>query len=100
MKFTAFVFLALSIVALKAGSCLAQQPIEQQAPATAVPAPAPPPTPGMASPPHHTRSLQRAPAAASAPAPAPASKPDSGTPDVVVGGLPGNQSADAVEKQP
>ena len=98
MKFTAFVFLALSIVVLKAGSCLAQQPIEQQAPATAVPAPAPPATRGMAPPPHHTRSLQRAPAAASAPAPA--SKPDSGTPDVVVGGLPGNQSADAVEKQP
>ncbi len=86
MKFPAIVFLSLSAAALSAGACLAQQtapqPADKLAPPAAVPAPAAP------APAHHTRSLKKAPLL-DAPAPAPASKPESGAPDVVVGGLPG-----------
>ena len=100
MKFTAFVLLALSVAFLRPGSGFAQQapqqPVQQLAPAPTVPVPAPP---AMVVPPaHHSRSLQKA-APNGAPAPAAASKPESGNPDVVVGGLPGAKS-DADEKQP
>lgn len=91
MKFPAFVFL---VSFLGTGVCQAQQapqqPAEKAPPAKAVPAPPPA---------HHSRSLQKAPAY-EAPAPAGASKPDSGNPDVVVGGLPGAKSTTAGEKQP
>jgi hypothetical protein len=93
MKFPAFVFLALSVAFLGSGVSQAQQqPVEKAPPAKAVPAPSPAPA-------HHSRSLQKAPAF-EAPAPAAASKPDSGNPDVVVGGLPGAKSVTAGEKQP
>ncbi len=111
MKFAAFVLLALSAACLETSAGLAQQvaspPVEQAAPVAAVPLPASPPAPAVAAPPEapklapapvHTRSLKKPPSLA-APAPA-ASKPEPGTPDVVVGGLPGNESATAVEKQP
>ena len=95
MKFTAFVFLALSAFL---GVCQAQQApkqaVEKAPPATVVPAPASPPAPA-----HHSRSLQKAPAF-EVPAPAAGSKPESGNPDVVVGGLPGAKPATAGEKQP
>ena len=95
MKFPAFVFLALSAAFLGSGVSQAQQqPVEKAPPAKSVPAPAPSPAPA-----HHSRSLQKAPAF-EAPAPAAASKPDSGNPDVVVGGLPGAKSVTAGEKQP
>jgi hypothetical protein len=110
MKFAAFVLLALSAACLETSAGLAQQvaspPVEQAAPDAAVPLPASPPV--VAAPPEaskfapapaQTRSLKKLPALA-APAPAAASKPEPGTPDVVVGGLPGNESATAVEKQP
>ena len=100
MKFPAFVFLTLSATCLVTGVSQAQQapqrPVEKYPPATAVPAPVSPHPPAPA---HHSRSLQKAPAF-EAPAPAAASKPDSGNPDVVVGGLPGEKSATAGEKQP
>ena len=100
MKFPAFVLLALSAAFLGAGVCQAQQapqpPIAKAPPTTAAPAPVSPPLPAPA---HHSRSLQRAPAF-EAPAPAGASKPDSGNPDVVIGGLPGEKSTTAVERQP
>jgi hypothetical protein len=95
MKSPAFVFLALSAAFLGTSVCQAQQhTVEKAPPAVAVPAPASQPAPA-----HHSRSLQKAPVF-EAPAPAPASKPDSGNPDVVVGGLPGAKSATAGEKQP
>jgi len=107
MKFAAFVLLALSVAFLRPGACLSQQavqhPVEQGAPVAAVPIPASPPSPAVAvptAPAHHSRSLQKAAPYGAAPAPAAASKPDSGTPDVVIGGLPGAQSATVVEKQP
>lgn len=112
MKFAAFVLLALSAACLGTSAGLAQQvaspPVEQAAPVAAVPLPASPPAPVVAAPPEapkaapapvHTRSLKKPPSLA-APAPAAASKPEPATPDVVVGGLPGNESATAVEKQP
>ncbi len=95
MKFPALVLLALSAFF---GVCQAQQaskpPIGKTPSTTAAPAPASPPPPA-----HHSRSLQRAPAF-EAPAPAGASKPDSGNPDVVIGGLPGAKSTTAAERQP
>jgi hypothetical protein len=94
MKFTAFVFLALSVAFLGSGVCEAQQASQQ--PVEKAPAPAkaaPPPAPA-----HRSRSFERAPAYEAAPAGAP--KSDSGNPDVVVGGLPGAKSATAGEKQP
>ncbi len=96
MKFAAFVLLALSVAVLRPGDSFAQQAPQQQpaqrlAPAPTVPAP---PAAVAAPPAHHTRSLQKA-----APAPEAASKPESGNPDVVVGGLPGAKSADD-DKQP
>ncbi len=114
MKFAAFVLLALSAASLRSGACEAQQvaqpPVQEATPLTAVPVPTSPPSPVIAIPPgtdrlapapaHHTRSLQKAAPSGAAPAPAAASKPNSGTPDVVVGGLPGEQSATADEKQP
>ena len=115
MKLTAFVLLALSAALLETSAGLAQQvakpPVEPAAPVTpeapvplvASPTPpvaaAPPEVPAFAPAPVHTRSLKKAPALA-VPVPETASKPEPGTPDVVVGGLPGNQSATAVEKQP
>ncbi len=105
MKFAAFVLLALSAACLETSAGLAQQVASP--PVAAVPLPASPPAPVLAAPPEaptlapapvHTRSLKKIPSLA-APAPT-ASKPEPGTPDVVVGGLPGNESATAVEKQP
>ena len=109
MKFSAYVLLALSVAFLETSAGLAQQAaspsVEQAAPVAAVPPPASPAPPVVAAPAEapsfapvpggHTRSLKKV-----APAPAAASKPDPGTPDVVVGGLPGNEAATAVEKQP
>jgi hypothetical protein len=96
MKFPAFVLLALSAAFF--GVCQAQQasqpPVGNAPPTTTAPASPPPPAPA-----HHSRSLQKAPAF-EAPAPAGASKPDSGNPDVVIGGLPGAKSTTAVERQP
>jgi hypothetical protein len=97
VKVPAFFFLGLSAAFLGTGVCQAQQasqqPVEKAPPATALPAPksSPPPAPA-----HRSRSLQKAPAF-EAQAPAPASKPDSGNPDVVVGGLPGAKPTTADE---
>jgi hypothetical protein len=109
MRFAAIIFFAVFAACFRSGACLAQQavqqPVEKAAPLSQSPVPVRPAPPVMAAPPsmnagapvpaHHSRSLQKA-----APAPAAASKPDSGTPDVVVGGLPGEQAATPVEKQP
>ena len=104
MRFAAFVLLALSAAFMLQTACEAQPSAQPQTgPAASAPvSPAPQtgsqPAPAPA---HHSRSPKKAaPAAAAAPAPAPASKPDSGTPDVVVGGLPGVRSAAPIEKQP
>jgi len=106
MKFAAFVLLALSVAFLRPSACGAQQ-TAQSTVQKASPVTASPPPPVIAVPPatapapaHHSRSLQKAAPFGAAPAPAAESKPDSGNPDVVVGGLPGAQSATAVEKQP
>ncbi len=104
MKFAAVVLLAASVAFLETSACSAQQavtpPVEQTAP-VAIPAPAPPAPVAAeraAPAPAHTRSLKTP--SFSAPVPAGASKPDSGTPDVVVGGLPGALPGGPVEKQP
>ena len=109
MRFAAVIVFAVFVACFRSGDCLAQQgvqqPVEKAAPSSQTPVARPAP-PAMVSPPsddtggrapaHHSRSLQKA----APPAPAAASKPNSGTPDVVVGGLPGNQSGAAAEKQP
>ena len=103
MKFAVFVLLALSVAFLRPSACGAQQtaqpPVQQAVP----PVTASPPSPAIAvptAPAHHSRSLQKAAPYGVAPAPAAESRPNSGNPDVVIGGLPGAQPATAVEKQP
>ncbi len=103
MKFAAFVLLAASAAFLETSACSAEQaatpPVERAAPNAVVPPPAPVAAEKAAPAPARTRSLQKAPVM-SEPVAAGASKPDSGTPDVVVGGLPGAQPMTPVEKQP
>lgn len=119
MRFPAFVLPFLSVALFETGPCLAgdagvapqqAQPMSVGVPQAgirppAVLAPAAPLPPPVLAIPHSDapamgafRSLRKA-APTGDPASVPAGKPDSSSPDVVVGGLPGAKS-DASEKQP